>query len=344
MSGHHQNYLKETIRQSKEKLILICPSELSYLKSAENVDEFHGVEKLVKRASLFRKIEEIKCRKPKVDAVIAMCADHILKYLWKGIFSRRRFEIKGLPVGGIWFRSNFYYKDDTINKIKRILCIKLLTQWSKCSDNLVFLDDCLAIEISQKNGKKERDIWLKEPYTPKILAEIEDKFSNPLKILFAGCHEKRKGTTWALEAIAASRIACEVTIIGEIRDETLKPAVGNCRRKGINVKLIEGYVSNESYVREFQNTDIVALPYQNFGGSSGVLLEAAQYQKPVIATNFGSIGRIVNQTGSGLTFSPLSMPSFIDTLERMKESIPENFKYLEVFDRCSSSSLETLTK
>jgi hypothetical protein len=81
------------------------------------------------------------------------------------------------------------------------------------------------------------------------------------------------------------------------------------------------------------------LPYCDFGGSSGVLIEAAQYRKPVIATSYGTLGRIVRSSGWGEAYTPGDEADFVSNLSRLingLEGLESNQGYKGILDRCSS--------
>ena len=51
----------------------------------------------------------------------------------------------------------------------------------------------------------------------------------------------------------------------------------------------------------FPLTDIVLITYPRHVGMSGILLLASAYEKPILASNYGLVGKLVNKYHFGLT-------------------------------------------
>ena len=104
-------------------------------------------------------------------------------------------------------------------------------------------------------------------------------------------------------------------------------------------------MDSSEYDAAFKQCSIVMLPYCDFGGSSGVLIEAAQYQKPVIATNYGTLGRIVRSSKWGDTFKAGDLKSFHASVIRTIIHLPvSNAGFLKILNRCSSKAFIATVK
>ena len=72
-------------------------------------------------------------------------------------------------------------------------------------------------------------------------------------------------------------------------------------------------------------SDIVLAPYQRFVGSSGVLLWAARAGRPVLAQEFGLIGRLTRDHGLGAVADSSDPVRLADEIERMVVCGPQTF-------------------
>jgi glycosyltransferase involved in cell wall biosynthesis len=72
-------------------------------------------------------------------------------------------------------------------------------------------------------------------------------------------------------------------------------------------------------------SDIVLAPYQRFVGSSGVLLWAARAGRPVLAQEFGLVGRLTRDHRLGAVADSSDPVRLADEIERMVVRGPQTF-------------------
>lgn len=60
------------------------------------------------------------------------------------------------------------------------------------------------------------------------------------------------------------------------------------------------YIDENEVDHFFSAADLVAIPYKNFEAQSGVLLRAYGHKKPVVVSNVGAMGELVDSDGTGL--------------------------------------------
>ena len=343
-NGHHQLYAKSILNTSKNIAHFIGHS---FLAKADPLFNSLHTTTAETELSFLKKIKLLKSHLKKheeVALVICLEADQISKFAIFYLLFGKEPKLESAKIGGIWFRSNFLYRKGNIAAVRRGIILHFLTKWAKYG-NLLFLDDKLAAIVGQRVGKPKETLWCPEPFGAGILSLKKNHYGSPIRILMAGCHEERKGTYWALCCIAETRLKVPISlhIIGEIRDQRILGAIEACKTRGIQLEVESGFVSNDVYKNAFKKADIILLPYRDFGGSSGVLVEAAQYQRPVLATDFGSIGRIVKQCNCGRVFRQSSATSFINVLNDMLTGTSSEYEYKKVLKRCSSGGLIRLT-
>jgi glycosyltransferase involved in cell wall biosynthesis len=74
-----------------------------------------------------------------------------------------------------------------------------------------------------------------------------------------------------------------------------------------------------------RQSDVVLAPYQRFVGSSGVLLWAARAGRPVLAQEFGLVGRLTRDHGLGVAVDSSDPAQLAREVTRMVECGPTNF-------------------
>ena len=351
VGGHHGFYLKCVIGLSAVSGFVGHREHLSIVRSCSNVkyitcvDEPQGSSSQ-RMAVLKRHVRE----HGKPEEFFLLEADQLdISVLAKQIFDLGA-TVCGIPISGIWFRSNFLYRNSVISGLKKYILLKLLSRWCDSGGRLFFLDDALATRVAELSGIARDEVWCFEPYSNRWKG-ARDKHSvvdgnGVTRLLFIGAQDERKGTSWALNAIAdigwkgQSRLV--VHVAGSITDCAIYGAVERLRACHIQVLLDDSFLSEESYASAFDLADVVMLPYIGFGGSSGVLIEAAQYRRQVVASDSGTVGRLVRDSGMGCVFEVGDPLSFMNAIAGVasKEIVDESFS--QVLSRCSLSGFRSM--
>lgn len=98
------------------------------------------------------------------------------------------------------------------------------------------------------------------------------------------------------------------------------------------------FIPNDEIESYFTAVDAVVLPYRKvFKGTSGVLQRAAAAGKPIIATNVGDVGPIVQENKLGIVVEPEApvaladgIRQFLGQQEKWRQQIkPRAFKYVQ---------------
>ena len=77
-------------------------------------------------------------------------------------------------------------------------------------------------------------------------------------------------------------------------------------------------------------SDVVLAPYQRFVGSSGVLMWAARAGRPVLAQEFGLVGRLTRDHRLGAVADSSDPAHLAREIERMIVHGPQNFIDLSI--------------
>ncbi|BAU11426.1 similar to N-acetylglucosaminyltransferase [Leptolyngbya sp. NIES-3755] len=263
------------------------------------------------------------------------------------------------PVSGIYFRPTFHYAEfgnfrPTWKEAIRQWRQKLLLTLSLRSGQLnsLFCIDPYAIDaISALSPVKA--IHLSDPIKidhalieQDLRSELGIERDRKILLLF-GRVSGRKGIHQLLESIQhLDPATCEkicLLIVGEIpasersgihaQIETIAP------QTTAQIILDERYVTESEVSAYFQLADIVLAPYQRHVGMSGILLQAAAAQKPVLSSNYGLMGRLTEQYELGLAVQSEDAIAIARGIDQMLNSSIEDLCKLEKMNELTQLNL-----
>lgn len=248
------------------------------------------------------------------DSVFFLGIDHVLAPLAADCRMPR-----AAPVSGILFRPTAHYGEfdghgETVKgrlkqKIKRDLVLRALRNPGLTS--LMSLDPYFPDHAQKTMPGGGKVVSVDDP-APERHAMAET-FNGPLedrtRFLLFGEITERKGAVQLIEALKQVPIgllrSIEVTIAGRVDPHIQERFYRHLRelewgRPETHIRVEDAWISDEDLSALLTQTDVVLAPYQTFVGSSGVLIRAAQYRKPVICQEFGLLGQFVRDFGLGL--------------------------------------------
>lgn len=149
--------------------------------------------------------------------------------------------------------------------------------------------------------------------------------------LLFGALNGRKGIYQLLEAIHLLPSAlCEqmcLVFVGEANptDQALIKSKVAATRQAQPVQIIEHYefVPEQDIQAYFQLADVVLAPYQHHVGMSGILLLAAAANKPVLSSNYGLMGEMVQRYQLGITVDSTLPEEIAKGLQRCLDKSPD---------------------
>jgi glycosyltransferase involved in cell wall biosynthesis len=158
--------------------------------------------------------------------------------------------------------------------------------------------------------------------------------SGRVGFLLFGYLTERKGPLTVLDALRllpthiSKRVA--VLLAGRI-DPTIRSAIKErCsalarERPELWLRIEDRWLSRAELEFLVARSDVVLAPYRKFVGSSGVLMWAARAGRPVLAQEYGLVGRLTRDHRLGAVADSSDPTRLAREIERMIEYGPQNF-------------------
>jgi len=86
-------------------------------------------------------------------------------------------------------------------------------------------------------------------------------------------------------------------------------------KRAANIVSIDSFVSDVEMLCAIKSCDAVATLYPGHIGSASIVIRAAAMKKPVIGTNFGWIGYVVQKYGLGYSFDVQNESALVDGID-----------------------------
>jgi glycosyltransferase involved in cell wall biosynthesis len=153
-------------------------------------------------------------------------------------------------------------------------------------------------------------------------------------LLLFGYLTERKGPLVVLDALRLlpETVATRIALLFAGRtDPAIRDAIAaRCStlqraHPGLWIDIEDRRLERAELERLVQQCDIVLAPYQRFVGSSGVLLWAARAARPVLAQDFGLVGRLTRDHRLGAVADSSDPQALAHTIERMVTDGPQCF-------------------
>lgn len=250
------------------------------------------------------------------------------------------------PFSGIYFRPTFHYnefanyvpawKERTQQWREKLVLSRVLNHPQL---QTLFCLDPFAVKHIDKPQNRVRSVHLPDPvqtysnikFPIEKLREKLGIHSDRQVFLLFGALTERKGVHQLLEAILTlSPTLCQklcLLLVGESRIEaSLKSKIAElCQSRSIQIIGRYEFIPEQDVQAYFQLADVVLAPYQRHVGMSGILLLAAAAQKPVLSSNYGLMGEIVQRYNLGLTVDSTVPSEIAKGLTRFLLESPEEW-------------------
>lgn len=154
--------------------------------------------------------------------------------------------------------------------------------------------------------------------------------SGRLEVLLFGSFRENKGLHLAIEAtqqLAREGVALRLTIAGQVVNRKEDAYWQRCRKlidsASTAICLKEGFVPNEKLADLFSSCHCFLLPYTTFSSDSGVAYMALANAKPIVSTDAGGLGWLLENSGGGIRIAEATVPGVIATLRQAVELGPD---------------------
>jgi glycosyltransferase involved in cell wall biosynthesis len=159
------------------------------------------------------------------------------------------------------------------------------------------------------------------------------KQNGKFRVLFVGRHIERKGIEYLIKAAArldSAEFQVRITGQGDLTEKLKKQAAKEAPEQVVFL----GKLSKEELELEYQNADCFILPaiVDSRGDTEGlgvVLIEAAQYGLPIIASDVGGIPDVIIDLKTGLLVKEKDPGAILIAIQELSES--EELRKLLVF-------------
>jgi glycosyltransferase involved in cell wall biosynthesis len=253
----------------------------------------------------------------------------------------------GKPIAGVLFRPSVHYSTlgkyqpsaaERLRDLRKDLLYRL-TLRNPCVRAVLSLDPFFPAhaESHYNHGIKVRAL----PEPPIMVQPDGDAapavdFAPPGRVglLLFGYLTERKGPLEVLDALRLlpTHISKRTALLlaGRI-DPTIHSAIKErCaalarERPELWVRIEDRWLNRAELEILVARSDVVLAPYQRFVGSSGVLLWAARAGRPVLAQEFGLVGRLTRDHRLGAVADSSDPARLAHEIERMIVHGPQNF-------------------
>mgnify|MGYP006273905543 CR=1 FL=1 len=223
---------------------------------------------------------------------------------------------------GIYFRPTFHYHQlthynptwqDRIQQWRERITISRVLAHPKLQG--LFCLDPLAVPHLNEFQHQGKAKHLPDPVKPvepsrALLNCCRDRAKiDPSRRVFLlfGSLTRRKGIYQLLDAIYTLSLEwCQklcLLLVGEssIADQLDSKIAEICQARPVQIIQHYQFIPEAEIPAYFQLCDVVLAPYQRHVGMSGILILAAAFNKPVLCSNYGLMGEMVQRYQLGLT-------------------------------------------
>jgi glycosyltransferase involved in cell wall biosynthesis len=286
----------------------------------------------------------------KTDLTIFAFADHHISLFISQMFSKKN-RFRGRIVGIFMQPFHYYQKSGLYDKLRYLknlpmrwrnddklfynLFLKLfsLIDVALCIDEkfvdyhqrFVWLPDVFQqyAELIVKDEKSEQRIWIEK------LNEFKERNKDKFCFFYFGTEQFRRGYDLLLK-LCEEKDGCFIHC--GLRDNKVQYSFDtNHLRSALdkNGRLFETnlYIADPSTIEYFfKSVSHLVLPYRNYCGSSGIMLQALEYGIPVMAPDIGIIGHRIKKYGLGLAYDVKNASSLKSQFDYFKELNPKTLE------------------
>jgi len=239
-------------------------------------------------------------------------------------------------ISGLLFRPTFYYRQRHMLALGATSGALFVLKWLvgylcalRPGIERVFVFDPLAEEYAASVWHSRKFPCVPDPMGPEAIGlrpvgSAQPIVARPLILLLAGALSPRKGLHWLVDALAqcseSTRARVRLVVVGRPEQgfaDYVTQHLTRLRELKVATESHIQFVSDEEMDRHFTVAHIILTPYMGFKGSSGIIIRAAHFGKPVISTNEGLLGYLVERRKLGEALDVANVEHFSRDLARV---------------------------
>jgi glycosyltransferase involved in cell wall biosynthesis len=249
----------------------------------------------------------------------------------------------GKGLSGILFRPSVHYSDigpytpsrgERLRDARKAILYRAMLR-NPALERVLSLDPFFPAHARAHYRGGEKVLALPDPAHPRLdqpATDVARAFpADRVGFLLFGYLAERKGPLVILEALrrltpdVADRVA--VLFAGKV-DPALRPELERRHaalareQPGLWLKVDDRRLNSGELTALVRQSDVVLAPYQRFVGSSGVLLWAALNGRPVLAQNYGLVGRLTRDHRLGVSVDACAPAEIAQEIARMVREGP----------------------
>lgn len=256
-------------------------------------------------------------------------------YLESVIYQLALCPIPRFATSGVMFRPTFYYRERKMlaagPRSRALFILKSLVAYLcaiRPGIERIFLLDPLAEEYAISRWRCNKFKLVPDPLGPssggnRPIGHADPIAERPVNLLIAGALAPRKGLHSTVDALsqasAETRENVRLLVVGKPENgfnEYVSQNLARLKDMGVRVASELRFVSDLELDHHLAHSDVVLTPYRGFKGSSGIVIRAAHFGKPVISTDEGLIGHLVQRYKLGATVDAGNPGTFSECLDR----------------------------
>ncbi|MBS0522795.1 MAG: hypothetical protein JSS04_04085 [Proteobacteria bacterium] len=251
----------------------------------------------------------------------------------------------GKGLSGILFRPSVHYRDigpyvpsrgERLRDLRKGMLYRAMLR-NKALRRVLSLDPFFPAHARTHYRGGEKVFALPDPAHPKVDAPANDQSVFPadrIGFLLFGYLAERKGPLAVLDALRAlpPEVADRMAVLFAGRvDPALRSELERRRlvvereRPGLWLRIDDRRLERGELTALVRQSDVVLAPYQRFVGSSGVLLWAALNGRPVLAQDYGLVGRLTREHKLGLSVDACAPSEIARAIGLMVTEGPRQF-------------------
>ena len=269
------------------------------------------------------------------DIGVFMHFDHVKVFMALGLSFHGRYEIAGIEHHPV-----VHIERKSLSNLRRLLFYWLILRQKRLKCLLSF-DPCFPDYIHHILGFKRKVLWVPDPSPlPNWAAFDEIEAPVPISIpddrycfLLFGALLSYKGIFQVVQSLLHldSETSKQTAIVfaGRLSDEirdSFKKVIKEVQNSNSSVwiHLEDRYLTEPEIVALLKRCDVVLMPYQHFGGTSGILRWAALARKPVITTDRGPLAFDVQTYRLGLCINARDPAKIAEAITYVVHKGPQN--------------------